>query len=171
MAAAGGAVAPSGTVVAMARVHPRSVAVLCAVTLFIWGNRIWLAWTNEGDTLARKLTYSVPITAFVIAAGILAVALLSGVDRSTRWFGGLVQALSLGTVLYWAIRLPMILAADHDVPFKAVHAVLALASAAAAIWAWRTARVGYSPDGDAANEDGTAGGRAGAGDGGGRLRV
>lgn len=156
---------------AMARLRPYPVAAFCAVTLVIWGNRIWLAWANEGDTVARKLLYSVPITAFVVAAVVLAAALVAGVDRSARWFAVLVQAFALGTTIYWAIRLPMILAADHDAGFKVVHTVLAVASVAAAIWAGRTARVGYSPDGDRANEAGAAGGRPGAGRGGGGVHL
>jgi hypothetical protein len=126
----------------MSRLRPYPVAAFCAVTLFTWGNRIWLAWTNDEDTLGEKLAYSVPITAFVLAALVLSAALLSGADRTARWFAGLVRAFAAGTILYWAIRLPLIFANDHDVPFLVVHTVLAVGSSVAAALAWRSVRPG-----------------------------
>ncbi len=121
----------------MERLRPIPVTVFCAVTLFIWGNRIWLAWTDPDDGVAAKLVHSVPITAFVVAAVVLLGLLLTGADRSTPTFRRLVQAFAAGTVVYWLIRLPLILVADHDVPFLVVHTVLAVASVAAAGFAWR----------------------------------
>ena len=121
----------------MARLRPYPVAVFCAVTLFTWGNRIWLAWTNPDDTVAEKLLWSVPITAFVVAAVVLLVVLVRGADRTASGFVGLVRVFAAGTVVFWAVRAPMILLADHPVPFKVVHAVLAVASITAAAFAWR----------------------------------
>lgn len=122
------------------RLHPWPVAVFCGITLFIWTNRIWLAWTNDEDTVAEKLVWSTPITLFVIAAAVLGVGLLRGVDRSTPAFVRGVQAFALGTVVYWGVRAPMILLADHEVGFKVVHAVLATVSVVAAVGAWRSVR-------------------------------
>jgi hypothetical protein len=116
------------------------VAALCAVTLLIWGNRIWLAWTDPDDSVARKLLWSVPITLFVVAAVVLAVAMVAGVDRRSRAFVGGVVAFAGGTVAFWAVRAPMITLADHGAAFKVVHAVLAVASVAAAVAAWRSVR-------------------------------
>jgi hypothetical protein len=121
-----------------ARLEPWPVAAFCAVTLFIWTNRIWLAWTNDEDTVAEKLVWSTPITVFVVVAAVLAVAMLRGADRSGPAFVVAVKAFAAGTTLFWAVRAPMISLADHDVPFKVVHAVLAVASVAAAVLAWRS---------------------------------
>lgn len=132
----------------MDRLRPYPVAVFCAMTLFTWGNRIWLAWTNDDDTVAEKIVWSVPITAFVIAAVVLAVLMLSGADRSSRGFVVLVRAFAAGTVVYWAIRYPIIAAGDWSVGFKVVHGVLAVASVVAAVLAWRSvAQRRYLPDG------------------------
>ncbi|HEY4377159.1 MAG TPA: hypothetical protein VGM93_08365, partial [Acidimicrobiales bacterium] len=107
-----------------------------AVTLFIWGNRIWLAWTQKGVGLPAKLALSIPITLFVVASAALLGLLLQGVDRTSPRFRGIVRILAAGTVAFWVVRAPMILAHPHPVAFKAVHAVLALVSIAAAVVAW-----------------------------------
>lgn len=129
----------------MARLRPYPVAVFCAVTLFTWGNRIWLAWTNPDDTVAEKLLWSVPITAFVVAAVVLLVVLVRGGGRTGTGFVRAVRAFAAGTVVFWAVRAPMILAADHPVPFKVVHAVLAIVSVTAAAFAWRSVGNDASP--------------------------
>lgn len=122
----------------MERLRPYPVTTFSAITLFIWGNRIWLAWTNAEDSVARKIVWSTPITAFVIAALISLVLLLRGADATAGRFRQLVQVFAGGTVIYWAIRGPMILLADHPGPFKVVHAVLAIVSVVAAVAAWRS---------------------------------
>jgi hypothetical protein len=131
----------------MDRLRPYPVAVFCAVTLFIWVNRIWLTWTNGEDSVGAKVLWTIPIGAFVLAAIVLAVAMLAGADRDARWFRLLVQAFALGTALYWLIRMPMIAFNQHpnltdseEVAFKIVHAVLAIVSVSAAWFAFRWAR-------------------------------
>ena len=119
------------------RFRPYPVAVFSAVTLVIWGNRIWLSWTQD-VSLGAKLASSIPITAFVIASVVLLGLLWQGVDRTSAGFTNLVRAFAAGTVLYWAIRLPMILAHHHPIPFKVVHSVLAIGSVTAAVFAWRS---------------------------------
>ena len=126
------------------RLRPYPVAAFAALTLFIWGNRIWLAWTQKGVHLPAKLALSIPITAFVVASAALLGLLVQGVDRSASRFVNLVRAFAVGTVLFWAVRAPMILAHHHPVAFKAVHLVLALVSVAAAVAAWRS--VGFGDD-------------------------
>lgn len=121
----------------MARLRPYPVAAFCAVTLFIWTNRIWLAWTDDADSVARKLVWSVPITAFVIAAVVVAATMLTGRADRVGWFAPLVRAFAAGTIAFWVIRAPMIALADHDVAFVVVHTVLAVASVGTAIAAWR----------------------------------
>lgn len=114
------------------RLRPRPVVALCAVTLFIWGNRVWLAWTNPEDTLGQKLVWSAPITVFVVAAATASAMVLA--DRAgTRAFVATVSVLAAGTILYWGVRTPMILLADHPVGFKVVHALLAAVSVTASV--------------------------------------
>ena len=60
----------------MDRLRPYPVTGFAALTLFIWGNRIWLAWTNPDDSVARKLVWSTPITLFVLAISLIARTLL-----------------------------------------------------------------------------------------------
>jgi len=120
----------------MERFRPYAVSGLCALTLFIWGNRIWLAWTNDEDSLGRKLVWSLPITVFVILATLLMVGfVLRRLPEDPR-FVPAVRLLAGGTVIYWAVRAPMILLADHPGGFKAVHAVLAVASVISSACAW-----------------------------------
>jgi len=61
-----------------------------------------------------------------------------GVDRGADWFRGLVRLFAAGTVVFWAVRLPMILLNDHPAGFLIVHTVLAVVSVVAAIAAWRS---------------------------------
>lgn len=122
----------------MERLRPYPVAVFAGLTLFIWGNRIWLAWTNTEDSLAEKIVWSTPITGFVLAAVAVVVLLFRGSDATEGTFKRLVQVFAAGTGVYWAVRLPIILTADHDVPFKVVHSVLAAVSLGAAGLAWRS---------------------------------
>ena len=122
----------------MERFRPYPVAVLCAVTLFIWLNRIWLNWTNPDVDLPAKLALSIPITAFVLASFVVLIAMVRGVDRGADWFRGLVRLFAAGTVVFWAVRLPMILLNDHPAGFLIVHSVLAVVSVAAAVAAWRS---------------------------------
>jgi hypothetical protein len=126
------------------RLRPLPVAAFCGLTLLIWTNRIWLAWTNDEDTVAEKLVWSLPITLFVVAALVIGVAMLRGTDRDQRWFVVAVRAFAAGTVAYWAIRLPFIWANDHglsddeEIGFKVVHTVLAVVSVVPAALAWRS---------------------------------
>ena len=122
----------------MERLRPYPVAVLCAVTLFIWLNRIWLNWTNPDVDLPAKLALSIPITAFVLASFVVLIAMVRGVDRGAGWFRCLVRLFAAGTVMFWVVRLPMILLNDHPAGFLIVHTVLAAASVAAAVAAWRS---------------------------------
>jgi hypothetical protein len=119
------------------RLRPYAVSGFAGITLAIWGNRIWLAWTQTDTTLPAKLAYSIPITAFVASSVVVIVLMWRGIDQSSGGFRNLVRAFSAGTVVFWAIRLPMILSHNHAVPFKVVHTVLAIVSVAGAVGAWR----------------------------------
>lgn len=119
------------------RFRPRPVAAFSALTLAIWGNRIWLAWTNQEDSTAEKLVWSTPITLFVIAAAVVLVLQFRG-RAGTPGFARLVRIFAGGTLVYWPIRIAIIATGDWNLPFKAVHTVLAVVSCAAAAWAWRS---------------------------------
>ena len=108
------------------RLRPYPISVFAGVTLLIWGNRVWLAWTDPTLDFAGKLGYSVPITAFVVAALATLGLQLTGCHASGRRFRSLVAAFAGGTVVYWVIRLPVILLRHHSIPFKLVHSVLAV---------------------------------------------
>ncbi|MCB1030746.1 MAG: hypothetical protein KDA95_05370 [Acidimicrobiales bacterium] len=128
----------------MDRLRPFPVAVFCGITLLIWTNRIWLAWTNDEDTVAEKLVWSLPITLFVIAAAVLGLALVRGVERDEKWFVQAIRIFAAATAIYWAVRVPIIWANDHglepreELGFKLVHSVLAVVSVGPALFAWRS---------------------------------
>lgn len=132
----------------MERLRPYPLTAFCALTLVIWTTRIPLAWTNDEDTVAEKVVWSLPITAFWVAAAVLAVLLVTDRARTTAWFAPLARAFALGTIAYWVVRTPMIMVAeppasvDSAAAFRAVHAVLALVSVTAAALAWRSLRPG-----------------------------
>ncbi|MCB0977731.1 MAG: hypothetical protein KDB02_09760 [Acidimicrobiales bacterium] len=121
--------------------RPRPVTVFAALTLLIWTTRIPLAWTNPDDSVGEKVIWSTPITLFVIAAAALLLMQARGAG-STAPFAKLVRAFAAGTVAYWTIRVVIIVAGDWSVGFKAVHAVLAIVSCAAAALAWRSLAAG-----------------------------
>jgi len=135
----------------MERLRPYPVAVFAVLTLVIWTTRIPLAWTNDEDSVAAKVAWSLPITAFWVAAAVLLGLLLADRARSTPWFATVAKAFAIGTIAYWALRLPMILVAEPPASvtsaaaFKAVHAVLAAVSITAAAMAWRSLRPGSAP--------------------------
>lgn len=120
----------------MSRLRPLPIALFAGVTLLIWGNRVWLAWTDATMGLASKLGYSVPITGFVLAAA-ATLAMMVKRAQTTAGFRLLVSVFAGGTVAYWAIRLPMIVLHHHPVAFKVVHAALAAVSVAFAARAWQ----------------------------------
>ena len=126
----------------MDRFRPFAVSGLAVLTLVIWGNRIWLAWTNDEDTVAEKLVWSVPITVFVAVAVALVAVAVRGQPLTVGWRRTLATGLAWGTVVYWAVRAPMITLADHPAGFKVVHVVLALVSVAASAAALRALRAG-----------------------------
>lgn len=108
--------------------RPYPVAAFAGWTLLSWSGRLDLAGGVEA-----------PIVVF-LALG-LAVAATVVTGRATTDAGRrLVQAASIWTVGYWAVRLALILGRDYSVGFKVVHAMLAVVAAGLAVWAWRSVR-------------------------------
>lgn len=122
----------------MPRLRPYRVSAFAAVTLLIWGNRIWLAWTVGHATTTSRIVSSIPIVAFTIPAVALLVLMVRDSPPRPSMFTNLARALVIWTIAYWAVRLPMIATRHHPVAFVVVHAVLAVVSVAAAALAWRS---------------------------------
>jgi hypothetical protein len=94
---------------------------LAAWTLFVWLTRVRNA---VGDSEA--------ITAFILPVLLVVLACLA-VAKPRRW--GRLLAIAASAV--WLVRVPMILVADHDVPFKVVHTGLAVITWGLAAWTLR----------------------------------
>jgi hypothetical protein len=99
-------------------------------TLFVWGTRIANILTDGGG--AGALAVAVVLTVLAIAAG----ASLAG--ARLPWA---VPALAVTTVAVWAVRVPLLLAHDHEAAFVVVHLVLATVSVALAAGAMRAVPV------------------------------
>lgn len=113
----------------------RSTTALAVWTLVVWGGRIRNA--VSGDEGAGALVLA---TTFVA----LAVAVLA-----TRGHRLAVLALAGWTVAVWAVRIVDIaVLSDHEAAFVVVHAALAAASIALALWAARAASAQRDVEGE-----------------------
>jgi hypothetical protein len=143
----------------MLRRH-RAALALVAFTFFVWTTRIGNIWSDDDLDTAGK----VGRTALALSFTVLAVAVLVVLRRDDRRRLA-VAALGAWTTSVWLVRGTGIVAGDHEVGFKVVHAVLAVVSIALAVLAWRaesrTAAAAEGPGGPGA--PGTAGVREAAG--------
>lgn len=110
--------------------------MLSVWTLLVWTTRIRNIWTDEELSTAAQ----VGRTALALAFTAFAVATIVAVVRARRgqaWHrtADLVRAFAVWTVGVWAIRAVQIGLADHEVGFKVVHTLLAVASTVLAVWA------------------------------------
>ncbi|MEZ5209204.1 MAG: hypothetical protein R2690_20045 [Acidimicrobiales bacterium] len=140
-------------------------AAAVAWSAYVWVTRIANAWSDEGLGVADQVaTTALSLSFLVLAVGVALAALhlRSGrapntVDRWSMWL------LAGWSIAVWAVRVPQILAADHSVPFKAVHAVLGLVSIGLALALLRVAgrwvAAHRSSADDAAADPGLLGGR------------
>jgi len=124
----------------MARFRPWPVTALIAWTLFTWGNRIPLLWASSTQTHREKVLGTIPIAIFVVLAVVGAVAVLVSADVLVGWARTAALVLAGWSIAYWLVRLPLILAHHHPIPFKAVHTVLAAVAIGLAVWALRRIR-------------------------------
>lgn len=110
-----------------------AVIVLAAWTAFVWITRINNALA-DAELSAGGKAFSI-----VLSLSLLALAAASVWAVWTARAVRVIQVFAAWTVLVWAVRIPMILVADHAVGFKAVHAMLGLVSIALAAVAYRVA--------------------------------
>jgi hypothetical protein len=117
------------------------LALFTAWTVFVWGNRISNAWSSAGESTSTKVVSTVLAGSFLLlASGGIVVLVRSwrspigdGAVRFLVVFAG-------WTTLVWSVRIVLIVAADHSVGFKVVHAALGLISIALAVGVARGAR-------------------------------
>jgi len=125
--------------------NPRSRIVLIvfvAWTAFVWGNRISNTLRSEESTGAK--TFSTVLSLVLLGFAVAVVVVVGKTWKSNLGAGGakvLMTAAAL-TVVVWLIRVPMILAADHGVPFKIVHVGLGVMSVVLAALVWQIGVMG-----------------------------
>jgi hypothetical protein len=107
-------------------VPPVVAWALALWTLFVWGTRIVNILTDGGS--AGALAVAVLLTAL----GLATAASLAGLRLP--WA---LPALAVATIVVWAVRVPLVLASDHEAAFVVVHLVLAGVSVALAALALR----------------------------------
>lgn len=96
-------------------------------TLFVWGTRIVNILTDGGGA-----------GALVVAAALTALAVVAAVSLArVRRLPWAVPALAAATIAVWAVRVPLLMAHDHEAAFVIVHLVLAAVSVALAVVALR----------------------------------
>jgi hypothetical protein len=114
------------------------LALLVAWTVFVWSNRLVNAWSSQTEGTGDKVVSSV-------LAGVLVAGAAAGVIVLWRtWSGPLtagwaraMQAFAGLTVAVWAVRVPQIFLADHELGFELVHAALGAIAIGLAVWVWR----------------------------------
>ncbi len=109
-------------------------------TAYVWCTRIANAWGDAGLSTAGKVgSTALSLSLLVPAAAVAVVIARRRHDLPTSPEVVLLRAFSAWTIAVWAVRVPMILAADHEVGFKAVHAVLGVVSVVLALLTLRVA--------------------------------
>jgi peptidoglycan/LPS O-acetylase OafA/YrhL len=120
--------------------HPgrhRATVALVVWTLLLWTTRIANIWRDADlDTGERRGR-----TLLALSFTVLAIAAVVALWRRLRQARVVaVGALAGWTIVVWVVRGIGILAADHDLGFKAVHTALAVVSIVLAVLAWRETR-------------------------------
>lgn len=104
----------------------------------VWNVVIWVTRARNivrDDTLSTglRVAWLVPVVVFLAAGALALLAWWRGRDGFAR----LLAVAAVGSMLYWPLRLVLVLAGDRDGAFKAVHAVLAVVSVALAFFMGR----------------------------------
>jgi peptidoglycan/LPS O-acetylase OafA/YrhL len=115
----------------------RATVALVVWTLLLWTTRIANIWRDAdldtGERWGRTL--------LALSFTVLAIAVVLALWRRLRQARVVaVGALAGWTIAVWVVRGIGILAADHDLGFKAVHTALAVVSIVLAVLAWRETR-------------------------------
>jgi hypothetical protein len=115
---------------------------------YVWVTRIANAWAADSDESTAAKVISTVTAVALLAGAVAAIAILVRA-RARAFDAAEVMVLRLfagATVAVWAVRVPLILLAEHGVAFKVVHTVLALASVVLAVVTWRVAGSGESTE-------------------------
>jgi hypothetical protein len=118
-------------------VRRRAATALVAWTFLVWTTRIANVWRDADLDTGQRWGRTLLALSFTMLAIAAAVALWRRLRQATVVAVG---ALAAWTVTVWVVRGVGILAADHDLGFKAVHTALAVVSIALAVLAWRETR-------------------------------
>lgn len=125
------------------------MAGLVAWTAYVWCTRIANAWGDAGLSTAGKVGSTLLSLSLLLPAVAVAVVVARrrhGLPTAPEVV--LLRAFSAWTIAVWAVRVPMILVADHAVGFKAVHAVLGVISVVLALLTLRVAGRAAADRGD-----------------------
>lgn len=113
--------------------------LLVVWTAYVWITRIVNTWSDTDTSLAVQIGSTLLAVSLLAPAAVLGVVwfrsgrdipLPAPFERALVWF-------CAWTTIVWCVRVPMIVLARHDVPFKVVHAVLGLISIALAVAVFR----------------------------------
>jgi hypothetical protein len=112
-----------------ARFRHWSVVAFGAWNVGLWATRVRNIFGDEELSAGEKAAWLVPAVVFT-AGGLVALAAWA---RGRDGFVRPLAAAALVTVLYWPVRVVLVLLGDHEAGFKVVHTVLGLISVALAL--------------------------------------
>ena len=123
------------------RVRPGTWPLIALViwSLYVWSTRISNAAGDAALSTGSKafsIGLSLTFVAFALAGVVVLVRSWSRPRTGAEC--NVLRSFAIWTVVVWAVRVPMILLADHVVGFKVVHAMLGLISIALAALVWRS---------------------------------
>jgi len=99
-----------------------------AWTAVVWVGRIRNVVGDDELTAGARTWRLIVAVAFLVLAALLATLPLGLWHRRPLGSTRLVAGFCLWTIVFWTVRGGGMLFGDHDVGFKAVHTILALAS-------------------------------------------
>jgi hypothetical protein len=112
-----------------ARFRHWSVAAFGAWSVFVWATRVRNIFGDEDLSAGEKAAWLVPAVVFT-AGGLVALAAWA---RGRDGFARPLAAAAVVTLLYWPVRLLLVLFGEHAAGFKVVHTVLGVVSVALAL--------------------------------------
>ena len=138
--------------------NPRSRIVLLAFvawTAFVWGNRISNTLRSEESTGAKAS--STVLSLVLLGFAVAVVVVVAKAWKSNLGAGGakVLMTAAVLTVVVWLVRVPMILVADHEAPFKIVHVGLGVVSVVLAALVWQIGAVALRSGRDGAPMEGS----------------